>query len=420
MMRLIEAKIYFDTRRLDKEGRGQVRIRISKFGKAAMFGTGVAVLPGQWYNNQVVEHPQAPILNSIIQTKLVNTNRLIIEKAHAGDFAGKTAAEIAEILKVESDPDYVIQKEKRAREWALRKENFLAYYGVFMKKKTNPGTHQLYDDTFRKITSFCDATGEETSALTFAHITKSWLMEFEQFCLKTERQNTASRHLRDIRAVFNAAIDDGLTTNYPFRKFKIKKEESRDKSYSAEELRRLFAFKSRIKGEQEALDIFKLQFLLIGINSGDLANCAKPERGRIEYRRAKTHKLYSVKLLPEAEAIVKRYAGKKHLLNLIERSPNYKTYFRRLAKNLKSIGMHPTGKSASKCRALFPGICPGSARTSWATIAQEELDIPRDVIAAALGHHTIDVTTTYLRTEWRKKIDDANRRVADLVLYNKV
>ena len=70
-------------------------------------------------------------------------------------------------------------------------------------------------------------------------------------------------------------------------------------------------------------------------------------------------------------------------------------------------------------KSILPNVCTGSARTSWATIAQEELDIPRDVIAAALGHHTVDVTSTYLRTDWKKKVDAANRKVLDWVFYGK-
>ena len=76
-------------------------------------------------------------------------------------------------------------------------------------------------------------------------------------------------------------------------------------------------------------------------------------------------------------------------------------------------GKKSTGK------ALLPKITSGSARTSWATVTQEELDIPRDVIAAALGHHTVEVTSTYLRTDWRKKVDQTNRKVLDWVFYGK-
>ena len=130
-------------------------------------------------------------------------------------------------------------------------------------------------------------------------------------------------------------------------------------------------------------------------------------------------KLYDIKLEPEAQAIINKYQGRDRLLNLLERIPNYKTYFRRMDKNLKKTGKVQVPGKKSEGSALLPGISSGSARTSWATIAQEELDIPRDVIAAALGHHTVDVTTTYLRTEWRKKVDAANRKVIDWVLYKK-
>jgi integrase len=90
-----------------------------------------------------------------------------------------------------------------------------------------------------------------------------------------------------------------------------------------------------------------------------------------------------------------------------------------MIKTLKKVGQKRISGKKNCGDALLPDICTGSARTSWATIAQEELDIPRDIIAAALGHHTIDVTTTYLRTDWRKKVDMANRKVLDWVFYEK-
>jgi len=107
------------------------------------------------------------------------------------------------------------------------------------------------------------------------------------------------------------------------------------------------------------------------------------------------------------------------MLNIVERSPNYKTYFNRLSKTLRKVGKERVDGKKSKGEAILPDVCTGSARTSWATIAQEELDISRDVIAAALGHHTVDVTSTYLRTDWKKKVDAANRKVLDWVLYGK-
>lgn len=417
---MISASLFFDTRRLDKEGRGQLRIAVSKNGTRALFSLGISLLPDQWKNGEVVKHKDRRLLNRVLTIKKGIIDRAILESMSSGEFAGKNAKEVVEILKEKIDPDLAIERKRKEEEDALERQSFTAFYRSFMSSKTNPGTRGLYEDTYKKIEAFCESVNHELQMLTFQDINSLWLSTFETYCMKTERQNTASRHLRDIRAVFNAAINAELTTYYPFRKFKIKHEETLDKSYNSEELRSLFSAKCYPGGEQEAVDMFKLMFCLIGINSIDLANAQKSNRGRIEYVRAKTLKPYTIKVEPEALAIIEKYAGKSHLVNIIERCPNYKTYFNRMGKTLRKVGLTRVDGKRSTGKAALPDICIGSARTSWATIAQSELDIPRDVIAAALGHHTVDVTSTYLRTDWRKKIDQANRKVLDWVLHGKI
>ena len=391
-------------------------IRVSKYGKSAMIGTGIHLREDQWDGNNIINHEDNELLNSILHTKLANAERTIIEKTLMGEIAGRPIKDIKEILEIAIDPDRALKKEEHRIQEEARKNSFLVYYEQYINRKKKKGTRQLYYDTYNKVVSFCKSQGEAT--LFFEDINKEWLSEFEDYCKQTEKQNTASRHLRDIRAVLNAAIDDGLTNNYPFRKYKIKKVESVDKSYTAEELRSLFNYQCYPGGEKEAVDIFKLMFLLIGINCGDLANAERPRRGRLEYDRAKTGKHYSIKIEPEAAKIIKEYAGEAHLLFIGEKY-SYKTYFNRLAKTLRKVGKTRHIGKKSSGTAILPEVCTGSARTSWATIAQEELDIPRDVIAAALGHHTVDVTSTYLRTDWKKKVDAANRKVIDWVLYGK-
>jgi hypothetical protein len=51
--------------------------------------------------------------------------------------------------------------------------------------------------------------------------------------------NSRSINLRNIRAVFNYCIDENVTTNYPFRKFTIKKEETPKRAITVEQLRQL-------------------------------------------------------------------------------------------------------------------------------------------------------------------------------------
>ena len=172
-----------------------------------------------------------------------------------GKLSGKSATEIVDLLVEELDPDKVEARKDLERRKALAVNSIAARFRHFISLKTNPGTKQLYTDTYNKIDAFCKSTESDIETLSLNDVNGSWLSAFEQFCLLTEGQNTASRHLRDIRAVFNDAIDDGVTSNYPFRKFKIKKQESKDKSFTSDELRSLFSFRTDVPGEQESIEI---------------------------------------------------------------------------------------------------------------------------------------------------------------------
>ena len=65
----------------------------------------------------------------------------------------------------------------------------------------------------------------------------------------------------------------------------------------------------------------------------------------------------------------------------------------------------------------FPGISSYWSRHTWATIAAS-LDIPKETIAAALGHGGNTVTDIYIDFDQRK-VDEANRKVIDYVFLTK-
>ena len=139
--------------------------------------------------------------------------------------------------------------------------------------------------------------------------------------------------------------------------------------------------------------------------------------GRFEYKRAKTGKLYSVKVEPEAMDIIEKYKGKSYLLNIMDEYRNYKDFLHRMGIGLKQIGkLERKGLGGKKIRTpLFPDLSSYWTRHTWATIASE-LDIPKEVIAHALGHSWANSTTTdiYIRFD-NKKVDEANRKVIDYV-----
>lgn len=294
---------------------------------------------------------------------------------------------------------------------------FVSHFQRFIDGKTNKGTKGVYKHTLDKIRSF----DHDIDKKSFEEIDLKWLNDFEHFCAQTESKNARNIHLRNIRAVFNNAIDYEITTAYPFRRFKIKPEATRKRSLTVEELRKLFDYPVEPYAEIYR-EMFKLIFMLIGINTVDLHGLESITKdGRIEYKRAKTHRDYSIKVEPEAMEIINKYRGKNGLLCIADRWSDSRNFRHQCNKALQRIGpVERKGLGGKKMiTAEWPELTTYFARHSWATIAYNDLQIPKDIIAQALGHSGSEsVTDIYLDKDPRL-VDDANRRVLDWVLYCK-
>ena len=154
----------------------------------------------------------------------------------------------------------------------------------FVATKTKENTIVLYKATKNKILAY-DPT------CTFETMTRRWLESFNKWLKDTGiKTNSISIHLRNIRAVFNHAIDNEETELYPFRKFTIEREETRKRSLKPDQLITLRDFNGE-EYQKEYQDIFMLMFYLIGINGIDLFHVKQITDGRIEYKREKTGKL---------------------------------------------------------------------------------------------------------------------------------
>ena len=290
---------------------------------------------------------------------------------------------------------------------------FIDYLDEFISLKDRKGTIIVYKTTRNKISEF-------DNKATFESIDKNWLMAFERWMINSGMKvNAYAIHLRNIRAVFNYAIDQEYTTLYPFRKFKIKKEETRKRALTVGEVRILRDFPCE-KYQERYRDMFLLMIYLIGVNAADLFMAPKNaiRGGRFEYKRAKTGKLYSIKLEPEAYEIINTYKGKNYMLNIMDEFKDYKNFLHRMGIVLKEIGpMERKGRGGKKERQpLFPDLSSYWSRHTWATIAAS-LDIPKEVIAEALGHSGGSVTDIYIKFD-HKKVDQANRSVINLIFEN--
>lgn len=344
----------------------------------------------------VVGHPRKQQFNSLLSERKLAVDAILYRLASSGELRGLRASEIKNKVVAELFPDETSTPEPLT---------FLSRFDAFVALRS-PGTQRVYAATRARLRAFL---GSETALakLTFETMDVAWLRRFDSFLAKTSpSRNARSIHFRNIRAVFNDTITDEVISCYPFRKFKITYEPTCKRSLSLEQLRQLFSA-SVAPHEQRYLDCFKIIFMLCGINVVDLCRLGSVDDGRVEYSRAKTHRLYSIKVEPELERLMAAYKGKNWLLNYCDSCSSYRSFYTRLNSALHNIA----------ASLGLPPISSYWARHSWATIAAS-LDIPKETIAAALGHGGNSVTDIYIAFD-RSKVDAANRKVLDWVLYGK-
>lgn len=400
---MVTYKFYIDKRTVDtKTGLGSVKLRLINNRKKAEIGIGIQAKESI-LEDALSQEPtsKAKHLSLFLSTRRVQIERVIMGLLDSGQKdidVKELCGMVKEALKIEEKtPD-----------------TFTSWFKKFVDGKGNEGTKGVYRHTLDRIRLY----DPDIDRRTFEDIDLKWLTGFEAFCAKTASKNARNIHLRNIRAVFNYAIDYDVTAAYPFRRFKIRPEETRKRSLSVEELRRLFDYPVEEYAEIYR-DMFKLIFLLIGINTVDLHGLkAITKDGRIEYKRAKSGKLYSIKVEPEAMEIIEKYRGDTGLLSIADRWSDSRNFRHQCNKALQKIGqVERKGRGGKKIiDAEFEGVTTYWARHSWATIAYE-LGISKDIIAQALGHSDgHDTTNIYIREDMRK-VDEANRRVIDRVLY---
>ena len=405
--------IYLDKRSM-RGSEAQLKIGINKKGSSAYIPLGQWILPTQWdaVRERVKDHPNKVAINSYIDTRKTEVGNVLMRLTAEGELAKLSATQIKNKLVGIMEP-----KE-------FEPDSFYHRMEKFGSTREGQRTREIYAVTLKRILEY----DSKAKTLSFNDITKEWLEGFDRFLVKyNPAKNTRNIHFRNIRAVFNDAIDNNITTAYPFRKFKIRPEATKKRSLTLEQLRSLFSYPVE-PYQQRYLDMFKLSFFLIGINVTDLCLLydISPD-GHLVYRRAKTKKMYNIKVEPEALEIINRYRGKNFLLNLmdgIKRPRNFTMKFDRALKEIGPVTYEPNPKWKPKSQkhrlhkvhhSAFPGLSSYWARHTWATIASE-LDIPNETISAALGHSITNKTTAIYIDYNMSKVDAANRKVIDYVL----
>lgn len=403
-------RFYLDLRGKAKDGKGSVLITLFHNGTTSTFSTGVRVESKYWDGNSVKKADGAEAINATLTKRKMEIDRMIAIMSLEDGFSLKTATQI----KKEIDGQH-----KQHVRGHLVSDLFDEYISLGMKENTK----SIYTITKNKIIAFA---GDK---FVIENLDYKWLLLFDKHLAETQSANGRSIYLRALRKICNYARDTGINIKYPFRLFKIKQEPTRKRCVEIDNLCELYKFKTT---EENAMfrDYFFLIFYLIGINVVDLLFAKKSQviDGRLTYIRSKTGKEYSIKIEPEAQQLIDKYAGDEYLVNPMEHYVHYKSFLKRLNKSLRSIGTMEYEERKSQLSVnnptlfdeepqkhlvpVVPNISTYYARHTWSTIAHQ-LNISSDVIALALGHSPINKTTfIYIKPD-QSKVDEANRKVID-------
>lgn len=386
---------------INSDGKANIKIRLFHNGKTRYIGTNYYI-ESKYFSvtkgRVKPSHPYSESINAELKSLELKYEKMVlgIENADRMD--------ITVLLGILKRPEF------------LKLDFFVKLDEIiqsFKRKKSN--TWEVYRTTRNALQQYTGRT-----ELDFSEIDYTFLKKFETRLLEEGKGvNYVAIHLRNIRSVFNRAIDEGLVglDLYPFRRFKIQQRPTQKRDISIENINRLITLKkgeetvSLEKNEEQARDIFLLSFYLIGINMRDIY-FLKPENirnGRLEYIRGKTHKPYSVKIEPEANEIIEKYKDPtgKMLMIFGSQYSDQRSFDKYTNKFLKRV----SGKLE-----LDESMTTYYARHSWASIAANN-GISKDIIARGLGHGTSTVTDIYIDFDMQL-VDDANRKIIDLVSSN--
>lgn len=390
---MIKITIKLDKRRRLNNGKFPLKYKIARRDRALYIPSGIELKEEEWdeKNEKIRLLPDKKMLNARISKRLVFLNGKIAELQESGTLRLYTNKRLVQYLACE-------ETEEEAKQQLVKTQ-----FDNFLATKDKQSTVKIYRSVESKLKGMCDYDN-----LRLNDIDIDWIDNYVEI-MKTRgnKKNTIAANLRCIRSVLNFARKRGLLEHYVFSLYHINLEDTPKRSLTAEQLRILWnAELSKIRSKHR--DIFFLTFFLMGINLVDLSQLKGMDNGRITYRRAKTGTLYDIKIEPEAKIIIDRYRGKQHLLSVFDKTSDYRHYATYLNSALRMI-----------CLNLgLPPITSYWARHSFATIAYE-IGINMDTIADCLGHKgSHRITEIYVRKD-QQKIDEANRRVIDYVLYNK-
>lgn len=227
--------------------------------------------------------------------------------------------------------------------------------------------------------------------------------------------NTISFYMRNLRAVYNRAVEKGLTPqNKPFRHVYTGVDKTIKRAIPIKEIKALKELDLSLKPSLDfARDMFMFSFYTRGMSFIDMAYLKKSDlqNGILTYRRRKTGQQLSIKWEKCMEDIVSKYPKNQtdYLLPIIKETGNER---RQYDNALHLVNYHL--KELSTILKLQRPLTMYVARHSWASAAKAK-NVPLSVISEGMGHDSEATTQIYLASLETSVVDKANKMILGLL-----
>ena len=267
-------------------------------------------------------------------------------------------------------------------------------------------TAETYSTALNSFSRFCSLRGN----VDFNDIDATLMMEYENY-LKSNGliPNTISFYMRNLRAVYNRAVEKGITVQRnPFRYVYTGVDKTVKRALSVSMIRKIRDLDLRKSPSMDyARDIFMFSFYTRGMSFVDMAYLKKKDlqHGVLSYRRQKTNQQLFIKWEKPMQEIIDKYDTSQtpYLLPIIKdvNSDARRQYHN--ASHLVNAKLKKIGVDLGLPVVLTSYV----ARHTWASVARSK-NISLSVISEAMGHDSENTTRIYLASLDMSVIDKAN------------
>ena len=363
--------------------------------------TGYKLFPSEWdalhagllqLNNEGPRHAYLVALKSRIAEDKTRLERIIARLGRTGE--NYTAEEVVKLYLIPSDTF-----------------GFLAFARMLIGQLEQIGKTRTAERYTTVINSFGRFRGQ--NEILWDEVDSDLMIEYETY-LKSRGicPNTSSYYMRGLRAIYNRAVEKGMTVQRePFKYVYTGIGKTVKRAVPLKVIRQIRDIDLTLFPTMDfARDIFMFSFYTRGMSFIDMAYLKKKDlqNGILSYRRQKTGQQLFVKWEKPMQEIVDKYNtdGTPYLLPIIR---DMNADARRQYKNAAHLVNDKLKKLGVRLGLDIP-LTSYVARHGWASIARSR-NIPLATISEAMGHDSEKTTRIYLASLDTSSVDKANSQI---------